>query len=80
MINEGNSVNHPQSVLINGAHAILGRTESMLTHLYWEAYQCADRLARIGAEQDEDLVVSVDKPLLIREFMIRGLNLRQFLD
>ncbi|KAI8536564.1 hypothetical protein RHMOL_Rhmol10G0267200 [Rhododendron molle] len=56
MINEGNSVNQPQSVMISDAHAILDRTESMLTHLYQEANQFADHLARIGAEQDEDLM------------------------
>lgn len=54
-INGGNSVNHPQRAMINDAHAIMVRTGTTLNHTYREANQCADHLARIGAEQNEDL-------------------------
>lgn len=82
LFNGGNSVDHPQCVMINDANAIMVRTGTMLNHTYREASQCADHLVRIGAEQNEDLVVSVDQqPLSIREFFSRdSLNLRQLLD
>lgn len=42
-----------------------------LSHIYRDANQWADHLAWLGAEQDENLVVSIDIPISIREFMIR---------
>ncbi|KAI8524058.1 hypothetical protein RHMOL_Rhmol13G0119700 [Rhododendron molle] len=82
LIIKGNLENYPQSVMINDAHAILNRTGTTLAHTYREANHCADHLARIGTEQNKDLVVSVNQHLSLREFMIRdGLHLRQlFLD
>lgn len=39
-----------------------------------------DHLASVGAEQD-DLVIVIDMPISIREFMIRdSLNIRKVLD
>lgn len=66
LINEGNSGNHPQSVMIDDAHAILSRTKTTLTYIYREANHCADHLTRREANQNEDLVVSVNKPHSIR--------------
>lgn len=81
LINEGDSVDHPQRNMIKDAHAILTRTESTLQHIYREVDQYADRLARIGAEKGEDPVVSTVQPISLREFWIRDhLNLRQILD
>ncbi|KAI8546501.1 hypothetical protein RHMOL_Rhmol07G0123100 [Rhododendron molle] len=74
LINEGNSGNHPQSVMINDAHAILSRTKTTLTYIYQEANQCADHLARLGIDQNEDLVVSVNKPLSIRTAVKMAVN------
>ncbi|KAI8535083.1 hypothetical protein RHMOL_Rhmol10G0147600 [Rhododendron molle] len=53
--------------MISDAQAILSRTQSTLTPIYREANQCANHLARIRAEHE---VVSVDKPLSLREFWI----------
>lgn len=67
--------------MINDAHAILLRTGTTLTHIYREANQCANHLASLGAEQNQDLVISVNQPLSIREFIIRdSLNLRHLLE
>lgn len=81
LFNEGASPNHPQSNLLNDGKYLISRTRCTLNHTYSEANQCADFLARLGAEQDEDLVVAVNPPLGMREFMNRDrLNLRQILD
>ncbi|KAI8566863.1 hypothetical protein RHMOL_Rhmol02G0075300 [Rhododendron molle] len=50
LIMEGNSGNHPQSVLINEAHFLLGQTNTTIGHIPRSANQCADHLARMGAE------------------------------
>lgn len=48
----------------------------MIHHVHREANQCADFLARLGADQGEALVVSHGPPGEIREFLIRdSLNL-----
>ncbi|KAG5555198.1 hypothetical protein RHGRI_012667 [Rhododendron griersonianum] len=52
-----------------------------LNHVYRTANQCTDHLAHMGTEQDEDLIVAVDIPISLREFLIReGLNIRRVLD
>lgn len=50
LIKEGNAATHPLRVMINDAHAILGRTGAQLNHVSRTANQCADFLARLGAE------------------------------
>lgn len=81
LFNEGANPNHPQSNILNDGKYLLGRTGCTLTHTYREANQCADFLARLGAEQDEELVVTANPPQGIREFMTRDrLNIRQILD
>ncbi|XP_058198622.1 uncharacterized protein LOC131314149 [Rhododendron vialii] len=78
---EGNPGNHPQSVLINEIHALLTQTNTTIGHIYRSANQCADHLARMGAERTEELVFVMDMPIAIREFVIRdSLNIRQVLD
>lgn len=81
LINEGANTTHPHNNIINDGKYLLERTKSKLTHIYRGANECADFLARLGAEQMEDLMVSNTPPLEIREFMNRdSQNLRQFLD
>ncbi|KAG5529761.1 hypothetical protein RHGRI_030220 [Rhododendron griersonianum] len=81
IINAGTPGNHPQSTIINDAKMLLQQTESKLTHIYRDANQCADHLARMGAEQNDNLIVIDQAPISIREFLIRDcLNLRQILD
>ncbi|KAI8570479.1 hypothetical protein RHMOL_Rhmol01G0037200 [Rhododendron molle] len=81
LVTEGNPGNHPQSVLINEAHFLLAQTNTTIGHIPRAANQCADHLARMGAEHTEDLVFVMDMPIGMREFVIRdSLNLRQVLD
>ncbi|KAI8531497.1 hypothetical protein RHMOL_Rhmol11G0140500 [Rhododendron molle] len=51
-------------------HLILQRTGTSLFHIYRGSNQCADHLARLHAEQEEDLVIVESPPILLREFMI----------
>ncbi|KAG5527348.1 hypothetical protein RHGRI_028289 [Rhododendron griersonianum] len=81
MGNKGNPGNHAQSVIIHEAYSLLTRTDTTLNHVYRTANQCADHLAHMGAEQDEDLIVAVDIPTFLRESLIRdSLNVRWVLD
>lgn len=41
-----------------------------LNHIYRQANQSADHLARIGAEQLEDLVTADDSPQSVRNFLL----------
>lgn len=81
LINEGANTNHPQSNIVNDGHYILNRTGCTISHNYRGANECADFLARFGAEQTEELVVIDQPPIEIREFMNRDrLNTRSILD
>lgn len=81
LIKEGNPSNHPQSVLINEAHFIMAKTNTLIKHTYRSANQCADHLARMGVEQPDELVFVMDMPISMREFFLRdSLNIRQVLD
>ncbi|KAI8536008.1 hypothetical protein RHMOL_Rhmol10G0221400 [Rhododendron molle] len=81
LINDGIPGNHTQSIIIHEAHGLLTRTDTTLIHIYRSANQCADHLAHMGAEQEEDLIVVVDIPISLTEFLIRdGLNIRRILD
>ncbi|KAG5539803.1 hypothetical protein RHGRI_020126 [Rhododendron griersonianum] len=45
------------------------RTNTLIEHIYRSADQCADHLARVGAEQNEELGIEHDMPISIREFV-----------
>lgn len=47
LIKNGAPANHSQSTIINDAHALLIRRESVLAHTYRTAKQCADHLVPI---------------------------------
>lgn len=70
LINDGPTENHPHQVLITDSKILLDRTRANLTHIYREANQSADHLARLGAEQAEDLVVTEESPQSVRHFVI----------
>lgn len=81
LINDGPNVNHPLSTPICDAKTFLVGTNSTLTHIFRIANECAHHLARLGAEQEEELKILQSSPLSIREFLIRDiLNIRQILD
>ncbi|KAI8573825.1 hypothetical protein RHMOL_Rhmol01G0305500 [Rhododendron molle] len=59
----------------------MNRTNTLIAHIFRSANQSADQLARVGEEQDKELVVQNDMPISIREFVLRdSLQLRQVLD
>lgn len=60
LIKEVPNVEHPLLSQINDAKAILARTNSPISYIYRQANQCADHLGHMSAEQDEELVVSMD--------------------
>lgn len=81
LVNEGAPENHPQRNIINDAKVLLTRTEATLTHISRGGNECADHLAKLGAEQDETLILMDTMPTSIREYIIRdSSNLRQVLD
>ncbi|KAI8567709.1 hypothetical protein RHMOL_Rhmol02G0142800 [Rhododendron molle] len=56
-------------------------TKRNLGNLPQSANQCADHLARLGAEHTEDLVFVMDIPIAMREFATSdSLNIRQVID
>ncbi|KAH7859313.1 hypothetical protein Vadar_034482 [Vaccinium darrowii] len=72
---------HPQSNMIFETKALKQRTGATLSHVSRSANECADHLARLGAEQEEHLVVMDVMPLSMREFWNRDrLGLRRVLD
>ncbi|KAI8550397.1 hypothetical protein RHMOL_Rhmol06G0103100 [Rhododendron molle] len=81
LINEGNPGNHNRSIIITEAHGLLNSTGTKLSHTYCNANQCADHLAHLGAEQNDELTIAVTTPISLREFLIKdSLLLRQALD
>lgn len=70
LINDGPNEEHPQTELIKEAKNLLTRTCSLLKHVFREANQCSDHLARLGAEQAEPLVILEDSPQSIRTFVL----------
>lgn len=69
LVNEGNAIGHPHQALIQDANVLLRGTYSTLSHIFREANSCADHLARLGAEQLEDLVVTEESPQSVRYFV-----------
>lgn len=60
MINEGTTEDHPYHALAFDSKVLLRHNQSSLTRIYREANRSADHMARLGAEQPEDLVVTKD--------------------
>lgn len=81
LINEEFDGCHPQSNMIFETKALKTRTGASLSHVPRSANECADHLARLGAEQNEHLFVLDTMSLSIREFWNRDrLGLRHILD
>lgn len=68
LINEDFDGCHPQSNMIFETKALKTQTGATLTHIPHSANECADHLARLGAELNEHLVVMDELPLSLREF------------
>lgn len=61
---------HPQQGLLEDARMLLTRIGATLSHVGRMANQSADILARLGAQQNADLVVTAQVPLATREFRV----------
>lgn len=70
MITEGPLAGDPQEVLVVIAKILLACTSSIFGHIYRETNQNADHLARLGAEQTEDLVVTEESPQFVCHFVL----------
>lgn len=68
LINEQTPENHHNWALIEDSRMLLARNAATLTHIYREANQSTDNLARLGAEQAEELV-TVDIPPSTRPYV-----------
>lgn len=68
-LNEGPPPDRPQRLLMEAARSIATRTNTSITHIYREANQTADCLARLGSQQ-EDSIVTINLPHTTREFVI----------
>lgn len=81
LINEEFEGSHPQSNMIYETRALKSRTGAILNHISRNANECADHLARLGAEQNEHLVLMDTMPLSLHECWNRDrLGLRKVLD
>jgi len=69
LINADSTEVHPNSTLIYDSRMLLRHTQSVISHIYREANSSADHLARLGAEQEENLVVTEMSPPSVRIFV-----------
>lgn len=68
-LNEGPPPDRPQRLLMEAARSIATRTNTSITHIYRQANQTTDCLARLGSQQ-EDSIVTINVPHTTREFVI----------
>lgn len=60
----------PQRILVKDTKMLATWTGTTISHIFRQANQTADWLARLGAEQYESLVVTEQVPLTAREYVI----------
>jgi len=70
LINEGPFERYTHQALITDSKILLDRTRANFVHIYRETNQSADHLARLGAEQEDNLVVMEESPQSVRHFVI----------
>lgn len=64
LITAGADPNKPHRVLVENSKLLLSRTGSITTYIYKDDNQCMVHLARLGADQDEPLVIGEEAPTL----------------
>lgn len=70
LINEEEGVeNNPNSIIIEDCKVIKGEMDAIINHVLREASRCADVLARMGREQNEQEVRMLVPPNEIIEEM-----------
>jgi len=71
LVKDGGATNHPLAITINEAHMLLTSSGSTIAHVGRNANQCADHLAHLSAEQEDEMVVTFNYPISIREYLLR---------
>lgn len=66
--NKGPPLDHPPRHIIEEVRRLVGRTNSIITHIYRQANQTADCLARLGGQQQDELIVTSSIPFASREY------------
>lgn len=69
LINGDHPSTHPLNSLIGDSRLLLRRTQFQISHIFREANTSADHLARLGAEQQEAMVVTEESPQSVRIFV-----------
>lgn len=69
-LQRGPPSDHPQSHIMEEARRIATGTNTTFSHIYRQANQTADCLARLGSQQEDDLIVTRNVPLAAREFVM----------
>lgn len=81
LINEEVVGDNANQALVLDYRSLLRRTQSILTHIFRETNRSADHMARLGAEQQEGLVVTKDSPQSVRHFVLEdGLGVAHLRD
>ncbi|CAL5436955.1 unnamed protein product [Camellia sinensis] len=70
---EGPAEKHPYRGLVEDARIIFNGCQCTAQHVYREGNLCADALAKLGAEQPEDILVVHEPPAEIRELLVADL-------
>ncbi|KAI8570556.1 hypothetical protein RHMOL_Rhmol01G0043800 [Rhododendron molle] len=68
--NERPPPKHSQQHIVEETRRIAARTNSTITYIYRLPNQTTDCLARLGSQQDEDLIVLSSIPFAAREFAL----------
>jgi len=77
LINKEVAGDNANQALVLDSRSLLKRTQSVLTHIFREANRNADHMARLGAKQQEDLVVTEDSPQSVLHSVLEdGLGVR----
>lgn len=71
LINEDYPACHPQQALIMDSKMLLTCTQTSLVHILRQANQSADHMARLGAEQTEEFVITEDSPQSVCHFELK---------
>ncbi|KAL7210803.1 hypothetical protein ACSBR2_013807 [Camellia fascicularis] len=70
MITNGPPPNCPYRAIVEDARPLLQRCNCSIQHIMREANQCADKLANMGADQVEHLLVMEEPPPEVRSLIV----------
>ncbi|CAL5344898.1 unnamed protein product [Camellia sinensis] len=70
LLEEGLGEHHLLRGLVEDAQIIFNGCQCTIKHIYREGNLCADAMAKLGAEQPENILVVNDPPAKIRELLV----------